>query len=231
MQPNGSWYPVAWNAYLHTGGVLNRRSGGEGTSLRCALYFSYFRTSFSFSLWLGEWDHFTRRTETFRKISNMYGYFLYILHCMDFSVNFRWWGEGGMVTAAGPSCGPSAQGVKPPSVLRPGCCCYMQEIAPVDYWHQAHSSSLGGPRHFATGPGLTTVILQFKRAVFHFSILKRNFTAITAVFSVTWSFRNHSDMQISCSSNSVFYYNHNLKWLCCLIFVLKHIIDFFRILG
>ncbi len=38
-----------------------------------------------------------------------------------------------MVTAAGPSCGQSAQGVKPPSVLRPGCCCYMQEIAPVDY--------------------------------------------------------------------------------------------------
>ncbi len=91
LQPNGSWYPVAGNAYLHTGGVLNRRSGGEGTSLRCALYFSYFRTSFSFSLWLGEWDHFTRRTETFQKISNMYGYFLYILHCMD----FRWWGEGG----------------------------------------------------------------------------------------------------------------------------------------
>ncbi len=68
---------------------------GEGTPLRCTLYFSYFRTSFSFSLWLGEWDHFTRRTETFQKISNMYGYFLYILHCMDFSVNFRWWGEGG----------------------------------------------------------------------------------------------------------------------------------------
>ncbi len=38
-----------------------------------------------------------------------------------------------MVTAAGPLCGPSAQGMKPPSVLRPGCCCYMQEIAPVDY--------------------------------------------------------------------------------------------------
>ncbi len=60
-----------------------------------------------------------------------------------------------MATAAGPSCGPSAPGVKPPSVLRPGCCCYMQEIARVDYWHQAHSSSLGGPRHFGTGPGLT----------------------------------------------------------------------------
>ncbi len=45
--------------------------------------------------------------------------------------------------------------VDSPSVLRPGCCCYMQEIAPVDYWHQAHISSLGGPRHFGTGPGLT----------------------------------------------------------------------------
>ncbi len=42
-------------------------------------------------------------------------------------------GGGRMATAAGPSCGPSAPGVKPPSVLRPGCCCYMQEIAPVDY--------------------------------------------------------------------------------------------------
>ncbi len=64
---------------------------GEGTSPCCTLFFSDFRTSFSFSLWLGGWDHFTRRTETFQKISNMYGYFLYILHCMD----FRWWGEGG----------------------------------------------------------------------------------------------------------------------------------------
>ncbi len=43
--------------------------------------------------------------------------------------------------------------VDSPSVLRPGW--HMQEIAPVDYWHQAHISSLGGPRHFGTGPGLT----------------------------------------------------------------------------
>ncbi len=71
-------------------------------------------------------------------------------------------GGGRMATAAGPSCGPSAQGVKPPSVLRPGCCCYMQEIAPVDYWHQAHISSLGGPRHFGTGPGLTLHWITFK---------------------------------------------------------------------
>ncbi len=123
-------------------------------------------TMCGWSLWLGEWDHFTRRTETFQKISNMYSYFLYILHCMD----FRWWRGGGrMATAAGPSCGPSARGVKPPSVLRPGCCCYMQEIAPVDYWHQAHISSLGGPRHFGTGPGLTVtydLYWRYRKPVF-----------------------------------------------------------------
>ncbi len=59
------------------------------------LYFSDFRTSFSFSLWLGEWDHFTRRTETFQKISNMYSYFfVHTLHCMGFLVSSRWEGEG-----------------------------------------------------------------------------------------------------------------------------------------
>ncbi len=52
-----------------------------------------------------------------------------------------------MATAAGPSCGPSAQGVKPPSVLRPGCCCHMQEMTPgphflsrggQTFWHPWH---------------------------------------------------------------------------------------------
>ncbi len=58
---------------------------GEGTPLNCTLHFSYFRTSFSFSLWLGEWDHFTRRTETFQMISNLYSYFfVHTLHCMGF---------------------------------------------------------------------------------------------------------------------------------------------------
>ncbi len=80
-------------------------------------------------------------------------------------------GGGRMATAAGPSCGPSAPGVKPPSVLRPGCCCYMQEIAPVDYWHQAHSSSLGGPRHFGTGPGLT-IVKRFGCTTIHKALYK-----------------------------------------------------------
>ncbi len=67
---------------------------GEGTSLSCTLYFSDFRTSFSSSLWLGEWDHFTRRTEAFQMVSNMYGYFFVHIILHGFSVNSRWWGEG-----------------------------------------------------------------------------------------------------------------------------------------
>ncbi len=81
---------------------------GEGTLLSGTLRFSYFRTSFSFSLWLGEWDHFTRRTETFQKISNMYGYFFVHITLHEFSVNSRTWGEGGKMLRS------SAQGVDPP---------------------------------------------------------------------------------------------------------------------
>ncbi len=44
--------------------------------------------------------------------------FLYILHCMDFSVNSRWWGEGEMMR-------PSVQGVDPPVCCTPGCYCYI----------------------------------------------------------------------------------------------------------
>ncbi len=123
--------------------VIWMEDQGEGTSLRCTLYFSYFRTSFSFSLWLGEWDHFTRRTETFQMISNMYSYFfVHTLHCMGFQ-----WVPGEKddeIVSTG--CGP-------PSVLR--LLLHMQGIVPVDfrrafcpleggaqtYWHQAYSSS------------------------------------------------------------------------------------------
>ncbi len=37
------------------------------------------------------------------------------------------------------------------------------------------------------------------------------------VFSVTWSFRNHSNMLILCSRNV--YYYHSWKQLCCLMFL------------
>ncbi len=125
---------------------------GESTFPGCALYSHTLELLLAFPY---DWENETilpGALRHFKRYQTCIVTFLYILHCMD----FRWWRGGGrMATAAGPSCGPSARGVKPPSVLRPGCCCYMQEIAPVDYWHQAHISSLGGPRHFGTGPGLT----------------------------------------------------------------------------
>ncbi len=96
---------------------------GEGTSPCCTLYFSDFRTSFSFSLWLGEWDHFTRRTETFQKISNMYGYFFVHITLHEFSVNFRWWGEGENDEIVSTGC-------RPPSVPHPWMLLlHMQETA------------------------------------------------------------------------------------------------------
>ncbi len=114
MQPNGFWDPVA-GILIYIQEVFWVGSGGGHTS-PSTLYFSDFRTSFSFSLWLGEWDHFTRRTETFQKISNMYGYFLYTLYCMG----FQWilgWGEGKwwdrQYRGGSPVC------------CTPGCYCYI----------------------------------------------------------------------------------------------------------
>ncbi len=115
--------PVAGNTYLHTGDVWVGDQG-EGTFPGCTLYFSDFRTSFSFSLWLGEWDHFTRRTETFQKISNMYGY----LFVHNIAWIFQWIlsGEGrGNDETVSTGCGS-------PSVLHPGCYCYYARDSFVD---------------------------------------------------------------------------------------------------
>jgi len=46
------------------------------------------------------------------------------------------------------------------------------------------------------------------------------FSIITPVFSVTWSFRNHSNVMICCSRNISDYYQF-WKQLCCLIFLWK----------
>ncbi len=132
---------------------------GEGTSPCCTLFFSDFRTSFSFSLWLGGWDHFTRRTETFQKISNMYGYlFVHItLHGFfsEFSVvRGKWWDRQYRVWI--PQCAAPLDVtvtyardsfVDSPSVLRPGW--HMQETA---LWipRGAFCPLEGGPRHIGT---------------------------------------------------------------------------------
>ncbi len=67
---------------------------------------------------IGRMRPFTRRTETFQKISNMYGYFFVHIILHGFSVNSRWWGEGEMMR-------PSVQGVDPPVCCTPGCYCYI----------------------------------------------------------------------------------------------------------
>ncbi len=46
------------------------------------------------------------------------------------------------------------------------------------------------------------------------------FSIITPVFSITWSFRNHSNMLICCSINISYYYQC-WKQLCCLILLVK----------
>jgi len=55
-------------------------------------------------------------------------------------------------------------------------------------------------------PVLETLILAFKKTLFYFNFLfmwrqSRIFSINTPVFSVTWSFRNHFNMQICCSGN------------------------------
>ncbi len=54
------------------------------------------------------------------------------------------------------------------------------------------------------------------------------FSIITPVFSVTWSFRNHSNMLICCS----IYISYNYqcwKQLCCFIFFVETVIHFLRV--
>ncbi len=141
-----SWKFVGKNVYepwyLHTGDVFWIGNQGEGTSPNCTLYFSDFITSFSFSLWLREWDHF-KRYQTCMVT------YLYILHCMDFSVNFRWWGEGEMMR-------PSVQGVDPPVCCTPGCYCYICKRQFCGFTGRAFCPLEGGPRYPGTSLTVTT---------------------------------------------------------------------------
>ncbi len=80
------------------------------------------------------------------------------------------------------------------------------------------------------------ILLQFKISVFYFNIFeniiyscvgKAEFSAaITSAFSVTWSFRNPSNMLICCSRNI---YYHCWKQLFCLILLRKLWYNFFCI--
>ncbi len=134
---------------------------GEGTSPCCTLFFSDFRTSFSFSLWLGWWDHFTRRTETFQKISNMYGYLFVHITLHGFFSEFS-------VVRGGGNDGTVSTGCGSPSVLHPWMlllhmqetalwippvCCVLDDICKRQLlWilRGAFCPLEGGPRHIGT---------------------------------------------------------------------------------
>ncbi len=71
------------------------------------------------------------------------------------------------------------------------------------------------------------ILLQFKITFFYFNILWNVIyscdqswivSIITPVCSVTWSFRNHSNMLICCSRNITSHYQC-WKQLCCFIFL------------
>ncbi len=147
---------------------------GEGTSPCCTLFFSDFRTSFSFSLWLGWWDHFTRRTETFQKISNMYGYLFVHITLHGFFSEFS-------VVRGGGNDGTVSTGCGSPSVLHPWMlllhmqetalwippvCCVLDDICKRQLlWilRGAFCPLEGGPRHIGTdtlAPVLQVVFLS-----------------------------------------------------------------------
>ncbi len=62
----------------------------------------------------------------------------------------------------------------------------------------------------------------FLDVIYFCDVRAETFSIINPVFSVTGSFRNHSNMLVCCSRN-ISYFNHFKCWkqLCCLIFVWK----------
>ncbi len=114
---------------------------GEGTSPNCTLYFSDFRTSFSFSLWLGMIENETilpGALRHFKRYQTCMVTFLYTLYCMGFQWILggegrgKWWDRQYRVWI--PQCAAPLDVtvtyardsfVDSPSVLRPGW--HMQE--------------------------------------------------------------------------------------------------------
>ncbi len=73
------------------------------------------------------------------------------------------------------------------------------------------------------------ILLPFKITDFYFiSCDIKLIFSIFSVFSVTWSFRNHSNMPICCSRNIYGYYHRWWKQLCLLHIFVERIILFFR---
>ncbi len=132
--------------------VIWMEDQGEGTSLRCTLYFSYLELLLAFHY---DWENETilpGALRHFKWYQTCMVTFLYILHCMGFSVNSRWWG--------------AVQGVGPPGVLRGGRWWDRQEIVPVDFRRAFCPLEGGGGRH--TGTRLNIYIYIYIYMYIHF---------------------------------------------------------------
>ncbi len=80
---------MAENAYLHTGGVLNRRSGGRHTFKLCTIFSHTLELLLAFHY---DWENETILPGTlrhFKRYQTCMVTFMYTLYCMGFSVNFR----------------------------------------------------------------------------------------------------------------------------------------------
>ncbi len=77
------------NAYLHTGDVLSRRSGGGHAFKLCTIFSHTLELLLAFPY---DWENETilpGALRHFKRYQTCMVTYLYILHCMDFSVNFR----------------------------------------------------------------------------------------------------------------------------------------------
>ncbi len=81
---------MAGITYLHTGGVLSRKSGGGHTFKLCTIFPHTLELLLAFRY---DWENETILPGTlrhFKRYQTCIVTFLYILHCMDFSVNSQW---------------------------------------------------------------------------------------------------------------------------------------------
>ncbi len=81
---------MAGITYLHTGGVLSRKSGGGHVPLLYTILLRFLELLLAFHY---DWEDETilpGALRHFKRYQTCMVTYLYILHCMDFSVNSRW---------------------------------------------------------------------------------------------------------------------------------------------
>ncbi len=149
---------MAEKTYLHTGDVLSRGSGGGHTFKLCTIFSHTLELLLAFPY---DWENETilpGALRHFKRYQTCMVTYFYILYCMDFSVNLRWWGEGKMMSVPGPSCRPSVQGVNPP------VCCVLDDVCKgqfCGFTQCAVSSRGGGPDTLAPAPVLHHKFLNY----------------------------------------------------------------------